>query len=632
MDTRHLLALKMVYVVLVLTSAVVFAQALCAAGNYWVDGEVGYVRLHDWEDYDGLKPQQRSEIRKLMVGHDLSYGSTQFRTRPLDLSDMAKLRELNLNLDFGRFFDPPREGTEPKLVFPQDLEVITLDFGQEDIPAALVSALAGCKKLKTLSIDGLGLTANGIKRLSQLTSVTELRVHSLRPAEDPLDQKIAALAALSMPNVRVLHFDLVELSIAGLAPHPPDKVDRPKPIDPVVIDEETAAAAAPSLPNVKVLHVRHEHYLEVWRVLLKGLALTEYSGHLDDDRIKELVELQPDLEAIDLTYSKVTDAGAAYLPKFKKLRRVVESRKMGDAGLAEICKCTGLEELRLESPPEWIDIYTQGAEPEDAQRAILQRSRYSEDALFGLRKLTKLRHLEVHSVATLTMDVLKAVMQQCTAVETLDVSGCPHVDNTLFEMAAGAPHLVNLIAMKRASNSFELEISAFVSAEALEKLAERERPLKSLLLSGVSLAPDVTARHFAALGVKSLAITGLRPNLEDLPLLMKSVEVLDLGGSTIPDVSKMSFDENSACVELRLMGCKGDVKALLSKLVKLKNLQRLDVSWTTLGVDDLELLCDSPYLRVVYTAFSGRSWEQARDDLTKLRQFARASNFDWVLR
>ncbi len=118
---------------------------------------------------------------------------------------------------------------------------------------------------------------------------------------------------------------------------------------------------------------------------------------ISDEDLEWMVQTYPDLDAIILTRTKVTDAGLASLTRWKNLQTLVLNRvRLTDNGLAKLATLTKLRELHLSN------------------------CRISDAGIAHLRSLGNLR--ELYLAGTQVTDAGLASLASMTELEKLDLS------------------------------------------------------------------------------------------------------------------------------------------------------------------------------------------------------------------
>lgn len=284
-------------------------------------------------------------------------------------------------------------------------------------------------------------------------------------------------------------------------------------------------------------------------IRLRQIPGLDLSDHWEiTDQSLALLQSQPSLRMLNVTRTKISDAGYHAIRRLKNLAVLMVSEKTSDRGLVAIQELKNLEDVNLDR----ARVTDAGLAQAAASWPKLARLDISGTAVTdaGLPALAHGPHLTQlvlnGNITDRGADALKAL----TALQELDISQTQITDQGLAAVAA-LPHLVTVYLNKS------------VSDRGLKELA-KSPSLRTLDLTGARITDD---------GVKSLARL---KTLQELALSQTSV-----GNDSLASLAKLP--------ELRMLELSDTrvTSAGLAPLVQAKKLQILSLSWEKLSPEDL---------------------------------------------
>ena len=262
-------------------------------------GTVGKRLFDMWQSRQELAAQEKARLRLMELGvqiHPLNGSgvvSVQFPAQKFTSRDFELLRRL------------------PSF---ENIDLASTGFADADLPA-----LANCRELKMLSIDGnAGITDKSVKSLAQLTELEFLGL-SKTGVTDESFKYIAGLQKLK--GLHLVSTNISSKGLAGLGSHPTlQNLD----LSYTLVDDEVFPAIA-QLPRLERLRLEH----------------TRVHGH----GISALARM-PHLKAVDLHYCELQDGSG-----FEELHQVeslyLDGVKIPPGFLRHVAKMRGLRTLRL---------------------------------------------------------------------------------------------------------------------------------------------------------------------------------------------------------------------------------------------------------------------------------------------
>ncbi|GIW93513.1 MAG: hypothetical protein KatS3mg110_1554 [Pirellulaceae bacterium] len=122
-------------------------------------------------------------------------------------------------------------------------------------------------------------------------------------------------------------------------------------------------------------------------------------GSVNDDQLAQLP--LESLQWLDLSYTPITDRGAAVLSKAKGLRRLsLEGTRITEAALAYVAQLTQLEELDLTGLPLGDEAIKRLAQLPELRHLVLADTQVTDAVLPALAQLPKLEYLDLSGTAT----------------------------------------------------------------------------------------------------------------------------------------------------------------------------------------------------------------------------------------
>jgi len=270
------------------------------------------------------------------------------------------------------------------------------------------------------------------------------------------------------------------------------------------------------------------------------LGINLFASKVTDADLMQLSALVPNVAVLDLTYTKVTDAGLGYIKNFKNLKKLyLSSTPVKGETLGELSGLNDLKELKLD--------YT-----------------LVTDA--GLAALARLTHLQTLDLSGMRVNT----QQDATAFGRVTAKGLAGLN--LNDMRELEELILADIKLDRPEGSIAGEVVALPDLAYLKRL-------RTLNLSGTKLDPAVLSKLCALSCLKELNLSRT-----------------DIDGKGLASLAEREMANLKTISLSTTQVTKTVVKTLLQKD---KSLDELDLSYTRLTDQDICYLKNSGCLRRV---------------------------------
>ncbi|MCE9528743.1 MAG: protein kinase, partial [Planctomycetales bacterium] len=240
--------------------------------------------------------------------------------------------------------DHPRVRTvSDSAELPAGLWAVTeINLHGKPVTDAMLTELAGLKKLQTLGLWETQVTDAGLKELAELNSLKTLNLRDTQLTE------LKGLSALT--NLESLDLGYTSVADAGLK-----ELAGMKSLQSVTLVGTKVTGAGmkelAGLNDLRSLILQGTRVSDEGVKELAGLKklrwLSLYATPVTDEGVKHLAGLK-DLETLDLARTQVTDTGLKHLADLKNLRTLsLVGTSVTDAGLADLGQMAGLTRVSL---------------------------------------------------------------------------------------------------------------------------------------------------------------------------------------------------------------------------------------------------------------------------------------------
>lgn len=295
------------------------------------------------------------------------------------------------------------------------------------------------------------------------------------------------------------------------------------------------------------------------------------------------------LQFLDLSRTRISDAGLGTLRRFPKLRVLLLPQGVGDAGVAHLTSHQNLEDLNLDRTALTNAGLSTLAHFQGLRRLDLSGTQITDEGLALLAKLPKLSRLILPGQTT---DRAAAHLRRLTALQELDISQTS-IAGEGYAAIAQLPRLETLYVNK------------LLTDKGLERLSVN-RSLRSL---------DLSATGITDAGVKHLS-------------KIKTLEELSLSQTGVGNESLKALAELPALRMLELSDTHVESTGL-APLAKLNNLSILSLSWQKLGREDLQGMAQLRQLKAII--LNGVPLpETTMAQLKKLNEVSPWEPIDWI--
>jgi Leucine-rich repeat (LRR) protein len=371
---------------------------------YWTEGD------RDWESF----VQAKGDV-KVPAGKRVTLTVSK-----ADISSLSALSKLNAD-DLYRLVISGSYPSEP-----------TRRPTPDDRCLAYIKNLTG---LKDLQLMNTAITAKGFSSLSNLKSLEYLTLSSIT------DETLAAISLLkSLKGLYIRENRLTNKGLSNLAGlallEELDIVSSERLTD-------ACLAHLAKLPSLKYLMLAGTNFTDAGMAYLKditSLRILHVGGlaNLTDAALEHIAEI-PNLEAVSLHWSgNITDDGIAALAQSKSLKKLdIGSSKVTDTGLSYLLACKNLEYLTL--PHQGISDtgLTYLSQLPNLRHLDVSRIHYvipnmdvgyyNDKGVAELAKCTKLEELTIGSIGI--TDEGMSDIAKLTNLKQLNLFGCSNVTN-----------------------------------------------------------------------------------------------------------------------------------------------------------------------------------------------------------
>eukprot|EP00899_Mesostigma_viride_P023985 jgi/Mesvir1/4771/Mv22187-RA.1 len=323
---------------------------------------------------------------------------------------------------------------------------------------------------------------------------------------------------------------------------------------------------------------------------LRRLGMTACKSYDLDSTLVEIARRCPQLEALDVDYSEVTDEGVAALAHgCPLLRRLVLPKRVTSSSIKEVAQhCPLLEHLGIHSISDAMLESLAAHCPRLQRLEGRECERVTDAGISALAaKCTGLHRLNVPG-ADVSDVGMTAVASHCTGLEHLNVAGCGRVTDASISLVARSCRQLRHLSIAGCSQVTGASITLVVESCPL---------LRELLIGRTRLDDDVLkAIADNCPELRWLDVAGCRSDGGGLSLLAsgcKKLEILDVSGSYLMTRWGLS-DIAEHCTRLRVFRAAGIHYAdgVISGLIEARGqqLRALDLSRSQVTDDTAALV------------------------------------------